>query len=478
MNYSFFVNPFAASGDKTAVPVEAQINGTVSYEQGYPSDYSGNYPSDPNSKPFPRLQHNQVLFDVTKALRQYQSLGIPEFITAADNLGAAFSYSKFALALYDDGVRGIQIYQSLVDSNTSLPTDTTKWRWVNNGVNNLVIDNTTFTTGGSAVINNDIVYYDASNSRFDKAIANNTVAELAVGIADVSYKRVLLSGLVSGFSGLTPGAEYYLSSSSAGAITSTPPTNGRVYKIGVALSATILLVNIEKIYVPGQQEFTSSGSFTVPYGITGIYVSGTAGGGGGGGGAGAPANTSCAGGGGGGGGTGEFILRKKITVTPGQIYDVTIGSAGTGGSGAAAGLNAGSDGTAGTDTILELSGGAAVLTLVGGSLGAGAAVPTPSAGFSYPGRGGAKGGITGGVGHNNSGNLMCGNGGTGGANPFGIPGGPSAQAGTGNGDSGIAATGYGAGGSGGSGGGSATGFGAATGGNGANGAPGYLRIEW
>lgn len=53
----------------------------------------------------------------------------------------------------------------------------------------------------------------------------------------------LISGIVTGFTGLTPGAIYYLSQT-AGAITATKPASGRVQMLGVAASTTSLIFNI------------------------------------------------------------------------------------------------------------------------------------------------------------------------------------------------------------------------------------------
>lgn len=53
------------------------------------------------------------------------------------------------------------------------------------------------------------------------------------------------SGALTGLSGLTPGAIYYLSAVTPGFYTSTPPTNGIVQRLGTAMSADTLLVGIE-----------------------------------------------------------------------------------------------------------------------------------------------------------------------------------------------------------------------------------------
>lgn len=94
------------------------------------------------------------------------------------------------------------------------------------------------------------------------------------------------------------------------------------------------------------QKFTGSGSFTVPAGVTTLYISGCAGGGGGGGGSSSTASSSvatC----GGGGGAGQSVQRVSVIVTPGQIIPVVVGTGGTSGAGGATGSNAQAGGSGG-----------------------------------------------------------------------------------------------------------------------------------
>lgn len=79
------------------------------------------------------------------------------------------------------------------------------------------------------------------------------------------------------------------------------------------------------------QVFNSSGTFTVPTGITKIMVE-LWGGGGGGGGGGSSDTTITSGGKGGGGGGGGYV-KDILTVSPGASITVTIGNGGNGGSG-------------------------------------------------------------------------------------------------------------------------------------------------
>jgi len=125
----FFRYAFGDSGDKTAVPDETQVDGSVSYEQGYGSDYQKNLATDPDAKPYPRPQSNQLYFDITNNLREWQTQAVPEFIDAADNGGVNYPYPIYALVRYDSG-SGYKVYESREDSNNTLPTDATKWRVV------------------------------------------------------------------------------------------------------------------------------------------------------------------------------------------------------------------------------------------------------------------------------------------------------------------------------------------------------------
>ncbi len=84
----------------------------------------------------------------------------------------------------------------------------------------------------------------------------------------------------------------------------------------------------------GSQTFNSNGNFTVPDGITTIYVSASAGGGGGGGGY----SSSNSGEGGGGG---QAILKQPYQVNPGDVISITIGIGGSGGAPGVAGSNGG-----------------------------------------------------------------------------------------------------------------------------------------
>ena len=117
------------------------------------------------------------------------------------------------------------------------------------------------------------------------------------------------------------------------------------------------------------ETFSTNSTFTVPAGVYQITVEAWAGGGGGGG-------RSTSGSGGAGGGGGGAYARGTINVTPGEIYNVTVGGGGPGGSGGNVA------GNAGADSYFYKTGGANLTLAKGGGGGAGVASGTGGAGGS------------------------------------------------------------------------------------------------
>jgi hypothetical protein len=105
--------------------------------------------------------------------------------------------------------------------------------------------------------------------------------------------------------------------------------------------------------------FTSSGTWTVPQGVTKILVSGCGGGAGGGG---SYYSSSTNYWGGVGGCAGQSTIKQSISVTPGHTLSITIGA---GGSGGASGNNYGSVG--GNTTIVDSTSSTTLLSLTGGN---------------------------------------------------------------------------------------------------------------
>lgn len=117
------------------------------------------------------------------------------------------------------------------------------------------------------------------------------------------------------------------------------------YALNSTLGTSSFLSLDKMIQAHGTQTFTSDGTFTVPDGVTKIWITAFGGGGGG--------NKV-------GGQGGSWILRKAFSVVPGTTIPITIGAGGTGEE------NRGTS-TSGTDGGATVIGN--LITLAGGVLG-------------------------------------------------------------------------------------------------------------
>lgn len=117
-----FLYPFASAGDIELVPETAQPDDSISYESGYTLAYEGDLDLDPLARDIERVKLNKILLDITKNLQDWQHNTYPDFITAAENGGVAFTYNKGDVVTYA-GTKRI----SLVDANLALPSDVVNW---------------------------------------------------------------------------------------------------------------------------------------------------------------------------------------------------------------------------------------------------------------------------------------------------------------------------------------------------------------
>lgn len=266
----YYVYPFAIAGTVTAVPDATQVSGAVSYQQGYGPFYTLLLGTDPAALAFPEPQHNQLLLDATTNLQQYQQWGTPNFVTSSQNLSVNLPYDKWAYALYNDGTHGLQIYQSLVTNNATLPTNVATWRVDDNNAASINYNAITF---DGAVVNGNMVYFDSISSTFKQAVANGTIAQNAIGFADLTYGRIIATGEMTLLSGLTPGHVYYLSTTTPGAITTTVPTQN-IIQVGTAYTSTIFLTSIvsttqvipnicASMYASAAQTFSAGGGVVI-----------------------------------------------------------------------------------------------------------------------------------------------------------------------------------------------------------------------
>jgi hypothetical protein len=103
---------------------------------------------------------------------------------------------------------------------------------------------------GAAITVGQAVYIDSAD-KVKLADASDSAKDNPMGfvkpasIADQASGGIVTGGLAEGFTGLVAGDIYYLGA--AGAITNSVPSSGRVFKVGVAKSATELQIQFQDI---------------------------------------------------------------------------------------------------------------------------------------------------------------------------------------------------------------------------------------
>jgi microcystin-dependent protein len=129
----FFAYPFATSGDKTAIPNPSQMSNVVSYQSGFTINYEYDLATNPSAYPIPRTQFNQLMYDITTAIQQYQSVGTPPLITSGETVDSnPYPYPIYARVYYNAG-SGVQIYENQVANNTTLPGIDETWTIISGG---------------------------------------------------------------------------------------------------------------------------------------------------------------------------------------------------------------------------------------------------------------------------------------------------------------------------------------------------------
>lgn len=288
-----------------------------------------------SSTPPSRQRFNWVLNFVANAVRYFSRRGMPDY-------DAAETYMTGDRVIGDDG----KTYRSLVDNNTAQTPSTSpaKWeRWgfsqSDLGANAQTQPYTAFTTTGATGA------FVLTPSPALTAYAANQRFRVKFHVAGNGSDTINVSGL---------GTKSIKQYDRAGSKVAAVITAGQLADVEYDGVDFVVLDPLPS--VGGQQLFTAGGNFTVPAGVSRLFVSLVGGGGGGAGSiSGAPYT-------GGGGGSGGVKYRVPLAVTPGQVVAVTIGTGGAGGIGSAAGgtysnSNGSSGGTSSFGALLSAPGG-------------------------------------------------------------------------------------------------------------------------
>jgi len=125
----FFQQAFATAGDKSAIPVAVQPDGSVSYNQGFGFDYSRDKTTDSLAKDVPREATNQLFFAITDNLNTWQLNAAPLFVEAADNGGTPVSYRRGAMVTWRASPGDpYRTYIARADGVTSTPATGADWQ--------------------------------------------------------------------------------------------------------------------------------------------------------------------------------------------------------------------------------------------------------------------------------------------------------------------------------------------------------------
>lgn len=125
----FFKVVFANTGDTSAIPEPAQVDGSLSFEKGYSINYQEDPDTDPTALNIDRQQFNEFGKLITGNIQVLQTHGFPDYIPSSQNDGVVFPYDVNSIVRFTGGwaSAGAANYISLMDVNTSDPTDATKW---------------------------------------------------------------------------------------------------------------------------------------------------------------------------------------------------------------------------------------------------------------------------------------------------------------------------------------------------------------
>lgn len=111
-----FKVPFATQGDRAAIPDEVRADGAVSYTQGYGYDYERDQTTDPAAKDIEREKMNSLFHDITEAVGEMQSFGVPVWQEAGK------PYAVRSIVYHKN-----KTWQSKIENNTTEPVAGTAW---------------------------------------------------------------------------------------------------------------------------------------------------------------------------------------------------------------------------------------------------------------------------------------------------------------------------------------------------------------
>ena len=185
--YLYYINPFGISADdlQIVIPMDPAAGGSVSYYAGWTPPYEYDLLTNPAALPIPRAVMNQLFFDITNNLQEYQQYGTPQWITAIQNGGFPFPYPIYARVYY----LGV-VYENQMAANTNTPGTDTTWSAISGDVQG-VPTGTMIDFGG---VNAPVGYLLCDGA----AASRSTYANLMKAISQTQTITTTLSAVVIG----------------------------------------------------------------------------------------------------------------------------------------------------------------------------------------------------------------------------------------------------------------------------------------
>lgn len=203
MRQKYFVEAFGAGGTTTpAVPDATDPSGFVSYTTGFTFDYQRNLLTDALAKSPTYVNFNAILHDITAGVQALQQAGAPEWITSANNGGAAFSYGLGSLVLYSSsGNPPFNLYMSTENGNTDTPGTSANWFNLSTGLPTAANGQCRLTVGGTTTLvlkpfNGNNIVVNNQSFQIPNAGVTYTASGLSASILYYVYIEVV-SGVLT-----------------------------------------------------------------------------------------------------------------------------------------------------------------------------------------------------------------------------------------------------------------------------------------
>lgn len=221
--YLYYLNPFGVNADDlTAIPVPAAGDGSVSYYAGWTDPYEQDL-TIPTALPIPRGQMNQLFYDITNNLQEYQQYGSPQWV-----VGNTVSYPIYSRVYYSG-----QVYESQIGANTNTPGADTTWLKISANVNGIqsgmLIDSASYATPSGGYLYCDGTAYSRSTYAVLLAaiisVQTGTLTNTMPQITGLSNTAILYVGMpVEGLN--VPSGTTILSIDSSSQVTMTHNATG------------------------------------------------------------------------------------------------------------------------------------------------------------------------------------------------------------------------------------------------------------